>query len=158
MYRVTYSEAISETYRRKNMLEIQEPNKRRIYRWGTLWGMLEGNKWICERRVVLKQSEDCVIESCTPVSCDILPKDMDDLWEEEYIPLSKGIEFTGLVSIMGNAKFVLEGAGNQGLPLPELPTFSELPTQPPNLHKVPNQHKPKFPTKSHTDRKCLIRD
>jgi hypothetical protein len=125
MYRITCSEEISEGYRSK--IELPEPLKRRVYRFGTLWGILEDGKWICERRVPILQNAEYIVEACTSHQCDVLPKEIDDLWEEEYVPLSKGIEYTGLLKVHGDYKTVLEILATQGLPSLTLPALPALP-------------------------------
>ncbi len=120
--------------------------------------------------------------SCTSHKCDILPKEIDDLWEEEYVPLSKGIEYTGLLKVHGDSKTVLEILATQGLPslsLPALPALhapstipakttahsakSAQPTKPThyNNHNNPNHnthnnynHNPKV----RTEKRCMISD
>ena len=61
-----------------------------------------------------------IVEHAIPMSAQIIPKDMDDLWEEEYIPLSKGLEYNGLVIIQGDRETVLRIAEQHGLPTPPL--------------------------------------
>ncbi len=174
MYRITYSEEISEGYRSK--IELPEFNtKRRVYRWGTLWGILEDGKWICERRVPILQTAEYIVEVCTSHQCDVLPNEVDDLWEEEYVPLSKGIEYTGLLKVYGDSKTVLEILATHGLPsltLPALPS-SALPSTPhaPSTKSIQPTH-PTHSTKpthynnnnnnhnrsGRTEKRCMIRD
>jgi hypothetical protein len=165
MYRITYSQTISDAH----SLNREESNisKRRIYRWGTLWGILEGEKWICERRIQLHHTDEYLVESCIPVQCDILPKDVDDCWEEEYIPLSKGLEYTGLVIVKGDAKSVLEIVGIQGLPTPSLPIQSSdsntiKPIQTTKTSKATNTtnaiHTHQNKVNRNVGKRCMIKD
>lgn len=142
MYRVTYSESVSQEWAARNALG--EAQKRRVYRWGTHWGTLASG-WSCESRTQVTANDDFLVESCTFVHTDILPKEMDDIWEEEYVSLAKGLEYTGLVILKGDAGTVLELAAAQGLPTPVLPiTLAHVPL---------NANKPK-PMKS----RCVIQD
>lgn len=127
MYRVTYSESVSQAWASRNTLS--ETQKRRVYRWGTHWGTLGPNKWFCESRVQTTATEDYMVESCVSKQVDILPKDMDDIWEEEYVSFPKG-EYTGLVILKGDIGTVLETAASLGLPTPVLPLAVPVATQP----------------------------
>ncbi len=156
MYRITYSEEISHDYRSK--IELPPATlKRRVYRFGTLWGILEDGKWTCERRVPILQTAEYIVEACTVYQCDVLPKEVDDLWEEEYVPLSKGIEYTGLLKVYGDSKTVLEILATHGLPsltLPALPSTPSTQTGVPSVkptHYNNNQ-------KGRTEKRCMIRD
>ncbi len=176
MYRITYSQNISDAFRASadavTATAAATALKRRIYRWGTLWGILEGEKWTCERRTQLQHTDECLVESCVPVQCDVLPKEVDDCWEEEYVPLSKGLEYTGLVILKGDARTVLETAGIHGLSVPSLPALPQattpIQTTNRNTYNKPNKphnnnnnnhnnHNPNT-FKSNAKPRCMIRD
>lgn len=128
MYRITYSESVSQAWAARNTLS--ESQKRRVYRWGTHWGILgPDNKWLCESRTQMTVSVDYLVEYCAPTSMDILPKEMDDIWEEEYVSFPKG-EYTGLVILKGDTGTVLETAAALGLPRPVLPLVIHAARQP----------------------------
>ncbi len=159
MYNVTYNERESTAWRRR-VHDLGETQKRRIYRWGTHWGILEGDRWRTEsRRPQATDWEPGLVEECKILAdAHIVPMEVDDLWEEEYISLTKGagvLEYNGLVSLRGEARTVLEMAAQQGLPTPALSS----PTPPPAVpmtreetkrHQGYQQRRPQ--------RRCLIRD
>ena len=157
MFRISYNRAISDAWRSR-MLELPEPKKRRMYRWGSHWLSIE-DKIVCEKRIPHSTSDSMIVEVIEPASCTILPKEIDDLWEEDFIVFPNGIEYNGLVFLKGG-KEVLEIAESQGLPLPSLPPLSSLPS-------LPNAPKPISPSTSgpakqnHVVKKsrvCMIRD
>jgi hypothetical protein len=156
MFRVTYSEAISQEWRGR-VLEMPETRTRRMYRWGTHWGIL-GAAWSCETRQESPASTDaCIVEVCTPVTVDVLPAEMDDLWEEEYVSFPKGLEYNGLVMIRGDARTVLETAVAQGLPTPVLP-LPESVSAPPYKHLTYTPKPHAKPQALRKERRCFIRD
>jgi hypothetical protein len=150
MFRISYNSDISCKWRGRTELPVK---KRRIYRWGIHWGILD-NQWICEKRIVLESSDSMIVEQCMQ-STELPPKDVDDIWEEEYCSM-KGLEYNGLVFLKGTREEVLEIAKSQGLPIP-------------GLSGLPVLHAPSTPVTNarvtHTraydkydKRKCLIQD
>jgi hypothetical protein len=161
MYHITYSERESAAWHRRNMAahELENPQKRRVYRWGSHWGILDGDRWQTESRrpcVANADWEPGLVEECRTIpDAHIVPMEVDDIWEEEYVSLAKGaVEYNGLVSIRGDGRTVLEMAAKHGLPTPALkPTAvisnSQLPQRNPRFQQ--NQS-------PRPQRRCLIRD
>jgi hypothetical protein len=141
MFRVSYNSDVSrEWYSRVDLPAVK---KRRVYRWGTRWGIL-GDGWMCEKRETIHSSETMIVEMCSSCS-ELPPKDVDDLWEEDYCCM-KGLEYNGLVFLKGSREEVLEVAKRQGLPMPDLPVLAPSQSTPSKGH---DKRKPKS---------CLIRD
>ncbi len=143
------------------MLEMPESQQRRIYRWGSHYGILS-DKWICETRKIASECDEYIVYTCQPDLCDLLPMEMDDIWDEEYVSVGKHIEYNGLLSIRGDTSAILETAKLQQLPIPPLPTHT-IHDIPKTSLKMPVKNNPiytKAPRKVHSgsDRKCLIRD
>ncbi len=142
-------------------MEIGEPLKRRVYRWGTHVGILEDGKWHHETRMPCATNASYLSELCTPTPMNVMPMEMDDIWEEEYVPISKSLEYTGLVVLKGDARTVLETAATHGLPTPDLPATA-ITTQ--ANHTSQNNHNSNIShAKSHAfvpkpKARCLIRD
>lgn len=140
MYCVTYSETVSQAWAARTAPQL-EPQKRRVYRWGTHWGILgPSGKWICESRTQMMATDEYLVEACVPRPMDVLPKEMDDIWEEEYISLPKGLEYTGLVILRGDGATVLELAGLHGLPTPVLSALPSLPHVQAQAYAQPPSH------------------
>jgi hypothetical protein len=80
------------------------PVKRRVYRWGDMWGFLTGSEWVVERRTPVKGSEYLeVVERC---SIHAPPPQVDDVWDEEVILMEDGSEWNGLWSLCDDANTV----------------------------------------------------
>jgi hypothetical protein len=124
MYRITYSKELSEQWRKTQSVTNLEPNTRRIYRWGTMWGVMAAETWSCESRTSLQDSPSFLVELYTPIRCDILPNQLDDVWEEEYFSISTQIEYNGHLIIKGGRDDVLKIVEQLGLPIPSLPPLS----------------------------------
>ncbi len=161
MFRVTYTEEVSQEWRR-NVLEIGESLKRRVYRWGTHVGILEDGKWHHESRMTIN-TFNYIVEVCTPSPMNILPIEIDDIWEEEYVPISKSLEYTGLVVLKGDARTVLETAATHGLPTPDLPILpnSIAPSKPSSTFHKPHiniSNSKHSTTQKLVGRQCMIID
>ncbi len=151
------------------MSEMPESRKRRVYRWGTRWGTLAERRWSVEIRQPTTANDTTntyLLEECIPqVDTTVIPQEVDDLWEEEYVSLAKdgNLEYNGLVMIRGDARTVLEIAESQGLPVPlniSSAALQPLPQSQPQSQTLQKQcqphyqHKPKW--QSHN--RCMIRD
>jgi hypothetical protein len=82
---------------------VGKTQKRRIYRWGDMWGILTGPDWLVERRTILSTTP--MIEAVERLDIQAPPPRVDDIWEEEVV-LGDGTEWNGLLSFMGNAHAV----------------------------------------------------
>lgn len=166
IYHVTYGERESEAWRRAHPLE-GDVQKRLVYRWGSHWGILEGDRWRIESRVGTAGTwEPGLVEECRPVQDTyIVPVELDDLWEEEYVSLSKGgLEYNGLVMLRGDGRTVLEMAEKQGLPLPPVVLAQvQTPVQAIQYNRHVRDQPRDQPRYQHNkphnaQRRCLIRD
>ncbi len=140
-----------------------EPLKRRVYRWGTHVGILEDGKWHHETRMPCATNASYLAELCAPAPMNVMPMEMDDIWEEEYVPISKSLEYTGLVVVKGDARTVLETAATHGLPTPDLPIVStSTAVAPPSTSHNPHMrtYSSRHATvqKTGVGRRCMILD
>jgi uncharacterized membrane protein YgcG len=114
-YRVSASDSVSkEWYNHPATAPTVEAQKRRIYRWGDMWGILDGHDFSVEKRTVVHQSEAYQVERCE-LQAVYVPLRVDDIWEEEVLCLPN-IEFNGLLTIVGNAGTIRECLRMHGLP------------------------------------------
>lgn len=139
LYRLTFSEKDSELWwERYTSSRSQTPpyHKRRIYRWGTMWGILQRSNtsgsskdvWVAENRVPAVLSPSLspspslpsahVQEVVTRSQHRLPPPHVDDIWEEEVVHIDDVAEFNGLLSVTGTSteiqawckKYNLDGA------------------------------------------------
>jgi hypothetical protein len=116
---------------------------------------------------VIQESEECLVELCTPTSDQQPPYELEDMWDEEVVFLPH-IEYNGLLSLVGTQAELLEVLERERLPkiyLPSLPSLPSTPS-PPKRHEI--QHKSTMPTMptmpmhyknaKSTKSKCLISD
>lgn len=104
---------------KQSKVALPAPTTRRMYRWGTLWGILGGPNnptgWMVERRTQ-HQSDLHLLESVERYS-DISapPSQVDDVWDEEVIAIGD-VEYTGFVSVCLPASVLHQWCIRQGLP------------------------------------------
>ncbi len=74
--------------------------KRRIYRWGDMWGILglEKGLWYVERRRRIHEEEGICLESVEFMPIQAPPPSVDDVWNEEFYD-EGGHVWNGLVSV-----------------------------------------------------------
>lgn len=152
MFRITYNKEISTLWRsKKTPTDIQT---RRVYRWTNVWAY--ANPWKSETRSVIQESEEYLVELCTPTSDQQPPYEVEDMWDEEIVFLPH-IEYNGLLSLIGTQRELLEVMEREGLPkmtLPSLPSIPSLTKRPEQQSRPPMHSKYARGTKS----KCLISD
>lgn len=113
LYRLTLTEEESAQWWKTYMSVKKQPTvqTRRIYRWGTMWGILQtsktsgsgssGGAWIAENRLNVASSTH-ILDSVKRSQHLLPPPSIDDLWEEEVVQIDNTAEFNGLLSITGN--------------------------------------------------------
>jgi hypothetical protein len=82
---------------------VGNTQKRRVYRWGNMWGILTGSDWYVERRTLLSTTP--MVEAVERLDIHAPPPHVDDIWEEEVV-LKDGTEWNGLLSFTGTAQAV----------------------------------------------------
>ena len=150
MFRITYNQDISNAWRAKKTLsDIQG---RRVYRWANVWAY--ANPWKAETRQMIQETEECLVELCTPTADQQPPYEVEDMWDEEVVFMPH-MEYTGLLSLVGTQVEIQGILEREGLPKVSLPSIAlPKPTNHNSSHPSYPSRTPKFPTKS----KCLISD
>lgn len=159
MYRVTYKHASPPTA--SNELNKSATTTRQIYRWGAMWGILQGQTWSAERRRLLAEEgggEIC-LESVAVTSVASPPPVCDDVWTEKVMRLGPW-EYNGVWMCSGSAEEIRRWCLEYGMPVPEaLPATA---TETSTVYESNKDHKPKKVTATHTvapnnrPSRCLI--
>ena len=116
-YRISVSEEASKEWLDRPTTPTPAPEsiqKRRIYRWADMWGVLAGRDFIVEKRTTIHQSPTYKVERVDVAPVHV-PLRVDDIWEEEFFCLPN-IEFNGLLAIVGGAETVRAVLEKLGLP------------------------------------------
>jgi hypothetical protein len=96
MYRLTWD---GPDARWKTLRPEGPPQKQRVYRWENKWGFLSRGQWYAESRTPVFHDTvgetRYLLETVEPVANDAPPYSVDDLWEEDVVPLNCGSSANG---------------------------------------------------------------
>jgi hypothetical protein len=130
MFRLTLSESVSKTL--SSQFTQQTPQMQRIYRWGSMWGILIHDEWTVEKRTPVDDlsCNDRVVERIERM--DMLPPiELDDVWEEEILRLQKSdvnLTYDGnLISVLGTADSLRKWCAASNLECPAFATNAAAP-------------------------------
>jgi hypothetical protein len=106
----------------------------RVYKWEDKVGFyLPGGKWdsawIAEQRSTLAHGHGYLLEKVNPLTLEAPPPTVDDIWSEDVIVHGNSIAGNCL-TIVGNAKTILDYVGRAGIKLDVELLTSPLPLEP----------------------------
>jgi hypothetical protein len=129
MFRLTLSNKQSDVWVQKHPdILLSKPQKCRIYRWGTMWGILDQG-WSVEQRILLDYPDEVgLLEYVVSCTADV-PYQVDDVWEETYFA-EDSVRMNGLVSVCLNASDLQKWCRDHDMPVPVLPTITPPVSEP----------------------------
>lgn len=145
-YRLTFTESVSKQWW-EQFKGNKQPFVRRIYRWGSYWGILDLNTsssvsvptnmrslrpWVTEKRVAITETSAYILESIESCDTKTPPSHIDDCWDEECVNIENIAEYSGLLSVSGLWHDISNWCLKHNVHIPtELPT---TPTLESNFH------------------------
>lgn len=93
MFRLTWD---GPDARWKTLRSEGPPQKQRVYRWENKWGLLSRGQWYAESRTPVFHDTvgetRYLLETVESIDDDAPPYIVDDLWEEDVVPLLCGLD------------------------------------------------------------------
>ena len=125
MYRLTWD---GPDARWKTLRSEGTPQTQRVYRWENKWGLLSRGRWYAESRTPVFHETvgetRYLLETVESVADDAPPYIVDDLWEEDVVPLlcgstgSTGSYAGHSMSLLGSKEALLHFFVDRGIVLP----------------------------------------